>query len=283
MPEVAIYNPEVWEAYHSLSALTDMTIKTTKRFFGDEYTLLEVNDTQRSRIIFELDKAIDTFDYHNTDTESLKTSALRVQKALTKTYARKSRTSAQTIACMGHAHIDVAWLWPLRETIRKCARTFSNVLDLMERYPEFIFCQSQPHLYEFTRDNYPTIYKRIQKMAKKGQWIPTGCMWVEPDCNVTSGESLVRQVLFGTRFFEKEFNTKVASLWLPDVFGYSAALPQILKRSGINYFLTQKISWNQFTRFPITASTGRALTARASCPTSHRPTPITAHSPHLRY
>ncbi|NQT51742.1 alpha-mannosidase 2c1, partial [bacterium] len=237
-PQIAVCNADVWEAWHDLAALADMIDP------------LPDGDTRRAKIAYGLNKAVDLFDYQDLSRESLRASAKRVRKAIEPLLTAKAAASAQTIACMGHAHIDVAWLWPLAETIRKCGRTFSTVVEYMDRYPEYIFCQSQPHLYEFTRDRYPSVYRRIQEKVKSGNWIPTGCMWVEADCNVTSGESLVRQTLFGTRFFKSEFDHDVACLWLPDVFGYSAALPQILKRSGIDYFLTQKISWCQFTTFP---------------------------------
>ena len=253
IPQLAILNPEVHQAYWDLAALYDMVDP-------GEYNLgwsgkvkahaLDADDPRRARVIFGLNKAVDLFDYQDTACASLAASARRVIKTLKPLYACRANESAQTFACMGHAHIDVAWLWPLAETVRKCGRTFSNVLSLMDRYPEFVFCQSQPHLYEFTRDRYPSLYKRIKQKAKQGKWVPTGCSWVEMDCNVTSGESFVRQTLFGTRFFQKEFGHTPVCLWLPDVFGYSAALPQILKLSGIDNFLTQKISWSQFTSFP---------------------------------
>ncbi len=237
-PEIAVLNHAVWDAYHDLLCLSEMI------------DVLPETSTRRAQLIIELRRAVDLFSYDAPSPGELSRQARAVRRALAPMYARRANASAQTIACMGHAHIDVAWLWPLAETVRKCGRTFSNVLELMRRYPDFKFVQSQPHLYEFTRDRYPELYGKIKARVKSGQWIPTGCMWVEADCNVTSGESLVRQVLFGTRFFKREFGHDVVCLWLPDVFGYSAALPQILKRSGINYFLTQKISWSQFTRFP---------------------------------
>ncbi|MFC1806252.1 alpha-mannosidase, partial [Planctomycetota bacterium] len=237
-PQLAVFSAEVWETWQDLSALAGMIDPLPKEY------------TRRAQIIFGLSKAVDLFDFQDLAREALRASARRVRKAVKPLLAAPANASAQTIACMGHAHIDVAWLWPLAETIRKCGRTFSTAVEYMDRYPEYVFCQSQPHLYEFARERYPSVYRRIQEKVKGGQWIPTGCMWVEADCNVTSGESLVRQVLFGTRFFREEFGHEVACLWLPDVFGYSAALPQILRRSGIDYFLTQKISWCQFTTFP---------------------------------
>ena len=251
VPELAVFNPGVWDMCQSIAALLDMVNpKPLNRWGQPDTNPLDRNDTNRARIIFELDRAVDAFDHRDTTRAGLDASARRVDRLLAPSYARTARTSAQTIACMGHAHIDVAWLWPLRETVRKCGRSFSNVLSLMDRYPDFVFCQSQPHLYEFAKERYPSLYRRIRQKVRAGQWIPAGCMWVEPDCNVTGSESLVRQILFGTRFFEREFGRRATELWLPDVFGYSAALPQLLRRSGIRNFLTQKISWSQFTTFP---------------------------------
>ena len=152
--------------------------------------------------------------------------------------------------CVGHTHIDVAWLWTLAQTREKAARSFSTVLNLMDEYPEYIFMSSQPQLYKFIKEDYPELYKKIKEKISEGRWEADGAMWVEADCNISSGESLVRQVMFGTRFFEKEFGVKNHILWLPDVFGYSAALPQILKKSDIDYFMTTKISWNQFNKLP---------------------------------
>lgn len=157
---------------------------------------------------------------------------------------------ANQVHCVGHAHIDLAWLWPIRETKRKAARSFSTVLRYMERHPEYRFIQSQPQLYEWIREDYPALFAEIQDRVKEGRWEAAGAMWVEADCNIPSGESLARQVLLGCRYFREHFGTEQKYLWLPDVFGYSAALPQILKRAGINAFFTQKISWNQFNKFP---------------------------------
>lgn len=157
---------------------------------------------------------------------------------------------ANQVHCVGHAHIDLAWLWPIRETKRKAARSFSTVLRYMERHPEYRFIQSQPQLYEWVREDYPALFAEIQARVKERRWEATGAMWVEADCNIPSGESLVRQVLLGCRYFREHFGREQKYLWLPDVFGYSAALPQILKRAGIDAFFTQKISWNQFNKFP---------------------------------
>jgi alpha-mannosidase len=152
--------------------------------------------------------------------------------------------------CVGHTHIDVAWQWTVAQTREKVARSFSTVLNLMKQYPEYIFMSSQPQLYKFLKEDYPDVYSKVKQKVKDGVWEPEGAMWLEADCNVTSGESLVRQIMFGTRFFEQEFGVKNEVLWLPDVFGYSAALPQILQKSDIPYFMTTKIAWNQFNKMP---------------------------------
>lgn len=152
--------------------------------------------------------------------------------------------------CVGHTHIDVAWWWTVAQTREKVARSFATVLKLMDEYPEYIFMSSQPQLYKFLKERYPELYEKIKERVREGRWEPEGGMWLEADCNVTSGESLVRQFLHGKKFFKDEFGVDSKILWLPDVFGYSAALPQIMDKSGIEYFMTTKISWNQFNKFP---------------------------------
>ena len=153
-------------------------------------------------------------------------------------------STAPTLFAFGHAHIDVAWLWPLAETQRKCARTFSTQLSLMEEYPEFKFLQSTPQLYRYTQVHYPELYARIKQAVQAGKFIPEGGAWVEPDTNISGGESLIRQFIHGKRFFRQEFGVDNELLWLPDVFGYSGALPQIMRGCGIKYFATAKIFWN---------------------------------------
>ena len=152
-------------------------------------------------------------------------------------------STAPTMFAFGHAHLDVAWLWPLAETERKAARTFSTQLALMEEYPEYRFLQSEPHLYWMVQRRYPELYARIKQAVKAGRIIPDGGMWVEADTNISSGESLIRQFMHGKRFFREEFGVENEILWLPDVFGYSGALPQIMRGCGIKYFSTAKIFW----------------------------------------
>jgi len=154
------------------------------------------------------------------------------------------------VTAVGNAHIDSAWLWPIRETKRKCARTFANAVRLMDDYPAYRFSASQAQQYAWIKAGYPELYERIRARVAEGRFEPVGSMWVEADCNVPSGESLVRQIVHGKRFFFDEFGVETTDLWLPDVFGYAAALPQILKEAGITSFLTQKISWNEVNKFP---------------------------------
>jgi alpha-mannosidase len=164
--------------------------------------------------------------------------------------SKPAAASDLNTVAIGHAHIDTAWLWPVREGVRKAERTFASQCSLLDRFPDYVFGASQPHQYEYVRDRKPELYQRIKKWVEAGRWEPLGGMYTEADCNLISGESMVRQVLYGKRFFLDEFGIDVKHLWLPDVFGYSAALPQILRKAGIDYFVTIKISWNQFNKFP---------------------------------
>ncbi len=157
--------------------------------------------------------------------------------------ACRNGSTAPDFYCFGHSHIDVAWLWPLQETERKVARTFSTQLGLMREYPEFRFLQSQAYLYRIVKQKYPALYREIKAAVRRGQFIPEGGMWVEADTNVTGGESLIRQFMHGLRFFKEEFGVDSKLMWLPDVFGYSGAIPQLIKGCGLEYFSTHKIFW----------------------------------------
>ena len=172
------------------------------------------------------------------------------RQTLAKELNKKGGDPSLTISAIGHAHIDLAWLWPIRETIRKGARTFSTALRMMERYPDYVFGASQPQLYQWMKDYYPSLYGEVKKKVAEGRWEVQGAMWVEPDANVPSGESLVRQILYGKRFYREEFGINVTNLWMPDVFGYSGSLPQILRNAGVDTFLTQKLSWSLFNQHP---------------------------------
>lgn len=164
--------------------------------------------------------------------------------------AKRGGDPVLTISAIGHAHIDLAWLWPIRETIRKGARTFSTALQMMELYPDYVFGASQPQLYDWMKRHYPKLYAKVKDRIQEGRWEPQGAMWVESDTNVPGGESLVRQILYGKRYFQQEFGQEMKTLWMPDVFGYTASLPQILKKSGVDYMMTQKLSWSTYNRHP---------------------------------
>ena len=155
-----------------------------------------------------------------------------------------SLDSAHVITAVGHAHIDTAWLWPLREARRKVARSWSTQLALMDEHTDYVFAASQPAQYAWIKEAHPDLYRRIKEKVAAGQWEPVGAMWVEADCNLPSGESLVRQLLHGKRFFMRELGLETKILWLPDVFGYPGSLPQLIAEAGCDYFLTQKLSWN---------------------------------------
>ena len=157
---------------------------------------------------------------------------------------------AGSLFAVGHSHIDTAWLWPIRETVRKCGRTFSSACRLMERYPNFYFNCSQPQLYQYTKEHYPEVYQQIKHWVAEGRWETAGAMWVEADCNVTGGEALIRQMLYGISFFQQEFGTRPRMVWLPDVFGYPSSLPEIMAGCGINYFYTYKLHWQAQNPFP---------------------------------
>jgi alpha-mannosidase len=161
-----------------------------------------------------------------------------------------SLASRYTVRAVANAHIDMAWLWPWTETVEVVRNTFSTVLQLMRQYPDFVYAQSAAQDYVWMEEKYPDLFKEIQQRVKEGRWEVVGGMWVEPDLNMPSGESLVRQLLVGTRYFKQKFGVDVRIGWNPDSFGYNWQLPQIYKRSGIDYFITQKMSWNETTKFP---------------------------------
>lgn len=197
---------------------------------------------QKKRIVAALSDAINAFADNAAN-------AAAARGELKKVMLPAAPGSMQVTA-VGHAHIDIGWLWRVRESVRKCARTFANQLYNLEQYPSYVFGASQAQLYAFVKEHYPSLYEKVKAAIKAGRWELQGGMWVECDCNLTSGESMVRQFLHGKNFFRDEFGIEVKNVWLPDVFGYSAAMPQICRQAGCDFFLTQKISWNQINRFP---------------------------------
>lgn len=200
---------------------------------------------RRFDILAALTAALDA-----ADPDDLHASALEAREALRPALEAPANASALTVVATGHAHIDSAWLWPVRETRRKCARTFTNVCWLLEHYEQLNFSCSSAQQYQWIRDEYPGLWKRICRHVADGRFIPVGGMWVESDTNMPGSEALARQFLHGKKFFLDEFGIETKETWLPDSFGYSAALPQICALAGNDYFLTQKVSWNQYSTFP---------------------------------
>ncbi|MDR1440567.1 MAG: alpha-mannosidase [Clostridiales bacterium] len=184
--------------------------------------------------------------------EAFRASAAAASQILAEALRAIPHAPAATVIMVGHSHIDTAWLWPLKETIRKCAKTFENTFSLMEQYPEYRFSCSQPQLYAYMKAHCPDVYARIKRLVAEGRWELIGNTWVECDTNIPSGEALVRQILYGRQFFLEEFGKASEVYWLPDVFGYSWALPQIIKRSGMKYFFADKLIFNEANRFPHT-------------------------------
>ena len=173
-----------------------------------------------------------------------------VKPAIKEVLSAKNGDLAPEAAIIGHSHMDTAWLWHVGETVKKCARTYANQINLMEQYPEYKFIQSSACHGDMIRKYYPELFEDIKKAVAEGRYEPNGGVWVECDCNITSGESMIRQFLWGQRFTRKHFGYTSNCFWLPDTFGYSAAIPQIMKGCAVDYFLTTKISWNDTNEFP---------------------------------
>lgn len=211
--------------------------------------LKEPDELARIHLLQTLNEAVSLVSFHLPYGEDFLESVREATAYLEKELYGKREMEA-TVSAVGHTHIDVAWLWRLRQTRDKTSRSFATVLKLMEEYPDYRFMSSQAQLYEFIRQEHPAIFARIRESVRQGRWEPEGGMWVEADTNLSSGESLVRQFLVGKRFFRNAFGADCKILWLPDVFGYSATLPQIMKQCGINYFMTTKISWNEYDKLP---------------------------------
>jgi alpha-mannosidase len=210
----------------------------------DLYATLDSSDPFAEKLLIAAASAENSL--HSWEHESV-----AVARAILRPLFEVSETSPSLhVSAIGHAHLDLAWLWPIRETIRKGARTFATALYNIERYSDYIFGCSQAQLFAWMKEGYPELYERIKKAVKAGRIEILGSFWVEPDCNVPSGEALVRQVIYGSRFFKFEFGIVPRFCWEPDVFGYNGQLPQILKKSGHKYFMTQKLSWNIVNRFP---------------------------------
>ncbi len=212
---------------------------------------LDSQDPTRIALLNVLDDVFLLVDLRNPGDDRFYASIQAALFALKQRLPKAGPPMDVDIIATGHAHIDVAWLWPLQQTRQKAARTFSTVLRLMESFPEFHFTQSQPQLYQFIAEDHPELFAQIQQRVLEGRWEITGGMWVEPDANITGAESLVRQLMLGRSFFKQHFgDAETPILWLPDTFGFPASLPQLMRQAGLKYFMTTKITWNQYNRFP---------------------------------
>ncbi len=250
-------------AYASLATAGDRSLYTLRqasvavRDEGVFHLLLDVEvllgllatlpapDKRRQRVVRELETAFNALDLDN-----VAGTAANARRLLQPALALPASSGAHRVVAVGHAHIDSAWLWPIREAVRKCARTFASATRMMDAYPEFRFACSQAAQYDWIERQYPAIFLRIRERVARGQWQPVGGMWVEADMNLPGGESLVRQLVYGQRYFESRFGVRCREAWLPDVFGYPASLPQIFRAGGCERFVTQKLSWNKTNRFP---------------------------------
>ncbi|WP_284977516.1 glycoside hydrolase family 38 C-terminal domain-containing protein [Arthrobacter sp. fls2-241-R2A-200] len=230
---IAELNEAVWELNQDVWTLSGLMHE------------LPVELPRRHEILRALEHMLDVM-----DPDDVAGTAAAGREALAEVLSRPAYASAHQLLATGHAHIDSAWLWPVRETIRKCARTFSNVVALMEENPDFVFSCSSAQQLAWIKENFPELFVRIREKVKSGQFVPVGGMWVESDTNMPGGEAMARQFIEGKSFFLKEFDVECQEAWLPDSFGYSGALPQIVKEAGSRWFLTQKISWNKVNRMP---------------------------------
>ncbi|WP_226758608.1 alpha-mannosidase [Arthrobacter sp. SO3] len=230
---IAELNQTVWELQQDIWTLSGLMHE------------LPMELPRRHEILRALERMLDVM-----DPDDVPGTAGAGREALAGVLGSPAYASAHHLLATGHAHIDSAWLWPVRETIRKCARTFSNVVALMDEDPGFVFSCSSAQQLAWTKELYPELFERIREKVNTGQFVPVGGMWVESDTNMPGGEAIARQFLEGKSFFLAEFGVECEEAWLPDTFGYSAAMPQIVKAAGSKWFLTQKISWNQVNRMP---------------------------------
>ncbi len=231
--DIGILNIVVWELVQDVAVLRGLMAE------------LSASSPRRAEILTALDRAVDA-----VDPDDVAGTAADARAALAGVLSRPASASSHRIHAVGHAHIDSAWLWPVRETQRKVARTFSNVLSLLEEDPDFVFAASSAQQYAWLKQSHPELFERVRVAVASGRFVPVGGMWVESDTNMPGGEALARQFLHGKRFFLEEFGVEPREVWLPDSFGYSAAFPQIARAAGSRWMLTQKMSWNETNVMP---------------------------------
>lgn len=231
--DLAVFNREIHELCLDLEVLFELQAE------------LPESSPRRMRILQGLDDALD-----RVDLQRIADTAGEAREVLAPLLERPAEASAHHVSAIGHAHIDSAWLWPLRETIRKVARTSSSMTELIGQDPDFLYGMSSAQQYKWLKVHRPEVYAKVKAAVAEGRFVPLGGMWVESDTVMPSGEALSRQFLYGQSFFRDEFGAACRGVWLPDSFGYSPALPQLMRRAGFEWFFTQKISWNQVNKFP---------------------------------
>jgi alpha-mannosidase len=231
--DLAVLDETVWNLVHDLDVLADLMRQQP------------MESPRRWEILMACERALDVLDLFD-----LENTAARARDELAPVLALPAYPGAHTLYSVGHAHIDSAWLWPLRETVRKVARTASNVVSLMDDDPDVVFAMSQAQQLAWIKEHRPEVYAQVKEKVAEGRFVPVGGMWVEADANMPGGEAMARQFVHGKRFFLDEFGIETEEVWLPDSFGYSAGLPQLIKLSGSKWFLTQKLSWNETNKFP---------------------------------
>ena len=238
--DICVKNDEIAEFYFDLEALIELEDSLPDTSFRKA----ELIDA-----LYEVHNSV-YYSYDDAGAELFLDGMRKARPFVKKALAEKNGPEAPKAYIIGHSHMDTAWLWHVGETVKKCARTYSNQINLMEQYPEYKFIQSSACHSDFIREFYPELFKRIQRAVKDKRYEPNGGVWVECDCNITSGESMVRQFLWGQRFTREYFGYTANCFWLPDTFGYSAAIPQIMKGCSVDYFMTTKIGWNDTNVFP---------------------------------
>lgn len=231
--DLAVFDETVWQLVLDLEVL------------GELMAELPVESARRWDILRAVERALDA-----VDLQDVNGTADVARSRLAGVLSEPAVPSAHRISAVGHAHIDSAWLWPLRETVRKVARTTSNMTALIEDEPDFVFAMSQAQQWAWVKEHRPEVWAKVKKAVADGRFVPAGGMWVESDTNMPGSEAMARQFVHGKRFFLDEFGIENDEAWLPDTFGFAAGLPQIIKAAGSKWLLTQKISWSQTNKFP---------------------------------
>ena len=238
--DICVKNEDVWDAYFNLQIANQMAEGMSKNSF------------RRAELVNTLEQIHDIvyYDYDNVDRDAFVAALHAANRLLQEVLATKNSDSAPYAGLIGHSHMDTAWLWDIKETIKKCARTYSNQMNLMDQYPDYKFVQSSAYHAVLMKENYPDLFEAMKQQVAAGRYEPNGAVYIECVCNIPSGEAMVRQFLWGQRYTREYFDYTSDTFWLPDTFGYSASLPQIMRGCKVKYFLTTKLNWGDTTEFP---------------------------------